>query len=69
MPTKFSWAACAGKQWGLANGRGNPFVIMLNDMDQLCRWKLRDWDMGDCHVFAFVVFKDIKMVDLVMKEW
>jgi hypothetical protein len=25
--------------------------------------------MGDCCVFAFVVFMDIKMVDLVMKQW
>jgi hypothetical protein len=28
-----------------------------------------DQDMEDCHVFAFVVFMDIEMVDLVMKEW
>jgi hypothetical protein len=28
-----------------------------------------DQDMGDCRVFAFVVFMDIEMVDLVMKEW
>jgi hypothetical protein len=28
-----------------------------------------DWNMDDCHVFTFVVFMDIKTVDLVRKEW
>ena len=29
---------------------------------------MRDWNMGDPRGFAFVVFKDIETVDLVMKE-